>query len=102
MIKVKKRDGRKEQFVPEKIVVSAIKSGAPPDFARTIAHDIEHMATSPRLPRSSKKVMMILISGHAMTQKDLVKETNLHPRTVRFALKKAQRPGASHRKIKNG
>jgi hypothetical protein len=88
MIKIKKRDGRKEQFVPEKIVVSAIKSGAPPDFARTIAHDREHMAISPRLPRSSKKVMMILISGHAMTHKDLVKETNLHPRTVRFALKK--------------
>jgi transcriptional repressor NrdR len=44
MIMVKKRDGRKEQFVPEKIVVSAIKSGAPPDFARTIAQDIEHMA----------------------------------------------------------
>jgi len=26
---VKKRDGRKEEFVPEKIVVSMIKTGAP-------------------------------------------------------------------------
>lgn len=41
---LKKRDGRKELFVPEKIVVSAIKSGVPPDVARTIAQDIEKMA----------------------------------------------------------
>jgi predicted transcriptional regulator len=41
-----------------------------------------------KLPRSSKKVMKILYSGRAMTQKDLVKKTSLHPRTVRYALKK--------------
>jgi predicted transcriptional regulator len=41
-----------------------------------------------KLPRSSKKVMKILHSGCAMTQKDLVKKTSLHPRTVRYALKK--------------
>lgn len=44
MIMVKKRDGRKEVFIPEKIVVSAIKSGAPPDVARIIAQDIERTA----------------------------------------------------------
>lgn len=44
MIMVKKRDGRKELFIPEKIVVSAIKSGAPPDVARIIAEDIERTA----------------------------------------------------------
>jgi hypothetical protein len=44
MFMVKKRDGRKEPFVPEKIVVSAIKSGAPPDVGRAIAGDIERMA----------------------------------------------------------
>jgi predicted transcriptional regulator len=44
--------------------------------------------TPARLPQSSKKVMKILDSGRPMTQKDLVKKTNLHPRTVRFALKK--------------
>ena len=32
--------------------------------------------------------MKILDSGCAMTQKDLVKKTSLHPRTVRYALKK--------------
>ena len=37
MIMIKKRDGRKEPFIPEKIVVSAMKCGAPPDIARTIA-----------------------------------------------------------------
>jgi transcriptional repressor NrdR len=41
MILIKKQDGRKESFIPEKIIVSAIKSGAPPDYARTIARDIE-------------------------------------------------------------
>jgi DNA-binding MarR family transcriptional regulator len=44
--------------------------------------------TANKLPQSSKKVMKILDSGCAMTQKDLVKKTSLHPRTVRYALKK--------------
>lgn len=44
MLMVKKRDGRKEPFVVEKIVVSAVKSGAPPEVARTVAADIERMA----------------------------------------------------------
>jgi transcriptional repressor NrdR len=44
MIMLKKRDGRKEPFIPEKIIVSAIKTGAPPEVARTIAQDIERMA----------------------------------------------------------
>jgi transcriptional repressor NrdR len=44
MIMVKKRDGRKEPFVAEKIVVSAMKTGAPPEVARTIAHEIERNA----------------------------------------------------------
>ncbi len=34
---VLKRDGRREPFVPEKLVVSAMKSGAPPEIARKIA-----------------------------------------------------------------
>jgi transcriptional regulator NrdR family protein len=44
MVLVKKRDGRNEEFVQEKIVVSLIKSGAPAGFARTIAQDIERSA----------------------------------------------------------
>lgn len=38
---IKKRDGKKERFIPEKIVVSSIKAGAPPEVAREIAKKIE-------------------------------------------------------------
>jgi len=38
---VKKRNGQMEAFVPEKVVVSALKSGATIEYARTIAKDIE-------------------------------------------------------------
>ncbi|MDD1652540.1 MAG: ATPase [Methanomicrobiales archaeon] len=40
MVMVTKRDGRKESFIPEKVVVSALKAGATPDYARTIAQDV--------------------------------------------------------------
>ena len=40
-MKVTKRDGRTEDFVIEKVVVSMVKSGAPADFAREIAKNIE-------------------------------------------------------------
>jgi transcriptional repressor NrdR len=38
---VTKRDGRTEDFIPEKIIVSIIKVGAPADVARQIAKDIQ-------------------------------------------------------------
>ncbi|MCD6330598.1 MAG: ATPase [Thermoplasmata archaeon] len=38
-----KKDGRKEEFIPEKIVVSAVKSGASIDKAREIAKKIEEI-----------------------------------------------------------
>lgn len=37
MVKVVKRDGGEEDFVPEKIVVSCLKSGATPEAARKMA-----------------------------------------------------------------
>jgi predicted transcriptional regulator len=40
------------------------------------------------LPPSSKTVLHILDEGGAMTHKELVKKSNLAPRTVRYALKK--------------
>ncbi len=43
MAHVRKRDGRKEQFVPEKIVVSMIKTGAPAEYARMAAQSIEQV-----------------------------------------------------------
>ncbi len=36
-VTVVKRDGRKEPFIPEKLVVSVMKAGAPPEVARKIA-----------------------------------------------------------------
>ena len=36
-----KRNGRTEEFIPEKIIVSIIKVGAPADLARQIAKDIQ-------------------------------------------------------------
>ncbi|KUO84641.1 MAG: ATPase [Thermoproteus sp. CIS_19] len=41
MVKVVKRDGREEEFVPEKIVVSVLKAGASLDVARRIARKVE-------------------------------------------------------------
>ncbi len=41
MVKVTKRDGRTEDFVYEKIVVSCVKSGAPIQTARDIAKGVE-------------------------------------------------------------
>jgi len=38
---VKKRDGSKQEFIQEKIVVSAIKSGASAEVARRIAKEVE-------------------------------------------------------------
>ncbi|MCC7564862.1 MAG: winged helix-turn-helix domain-containing protein [Methanomicrobiaceae archaeon] len=40
------------------------------------------------LPPSSQKILVLLEDGGAMTHKELVKLSNLAPRTVRYALKK--------------
>ena len=37
-----KKDGRKEPFIKEKIIVSAVKTGAPVEIARKIADEIEN------------------------------------------------------------
>ena len=44
MTNVSKRDGRTEEFMPEKIVVSAVKSGASPEAAREIAGEVGQKA----------------------------------------------------------
>lgn len=36
-----KKDGKKEEFVPEKIVAAAVKSGATAEIARDIARKVE-------------------------------------------------------------
>jgi transcriptional regulator NrdR family protein len=55
MVQVTKRDGRKEPFVPEKIVVSMIKTGAPADYARKAAQDIGKDAVDSIATREIRK-----------------------------------------------
>jgi len=45
--KVVKKDGHEEDFVPEKIVVSVVKSGAPSELGRKIAQDIKKLDREP-------------------------------------------------------
>ncbi len=51
-VTVVKRDGRKEPFVPEKLVVSVLKTGAPPEVARKIAL----IVTAKILERGAKEI----------------------------------------------
>jgi len=41
MVKVRKRNGRTEDFIREKVVVSCVKAGAPVETAREIAKKVE-------------------------------------------------------------
>ncbi len=53
-----KKDGRKEPFIKEKIVVSAVKAGAPPEIARDIADKIgKHPEESIRTKWVRKQVL---------------------------------------------
>ena len=45
------------------------------------------------LPPSSKTVLQILDDGGSMTHKDIVQQSRLAPRTVRYALKKLKERG---------
>jgi len=47
MAMVTKRNGQREEFIAEKIVVSSIKSGASPAVARRIAKEIEKEIRDP-------------------------------------------------------
>ncbi|RXE56772.1 MarR family transcriptional regulator [Methanoculleus taiwanensis] len=45
------------------------------------------------LPPSSQKILVLLEDGGALTHKELVRLSNLAPRTVRYALKKLKDNG---------
>jgi len=59
-----KKDGRKELFIKEKIVVSAVKTGAPLNIARDIADKIESH------PKNELKTLWI--------RKHIIDELKLH------------------------
>ena len=61
MVKVIKRDGRKEDFVHEKIVVSCIKSGAPVDVARDIAKRIEKKVHDNTTTKEIAKLVLVAL-----------------------------------------
>ncbi len=45
-MEIKKRDGSLEAFMPEKVVVSIVKSGAPYEEARSIAESLSKRSES--------------------------------------------------------
>ncbi|MEM0008662.1 MAG: ATP cone domain-containing protein [Thermofilum sp.] len=53
-----KRDGSKEEFAPEKIVVSCLKAGAPLDVARRIAKIVEGDILKSNVTEVSTKEIM--------------------------------------------
>ena len=55
MVKVVKRDGKEEEFIPEKVVVSCLKAGATPEAARRIARIIEGRILDKRLEKITAK-----------------------------------------------
>lgn len=83
MASVTKRDGRTEPFVPEKIVVSMVKSGAPADYARTIAQDIGRSAGSTLLSREIRtRVLAMLKEKNPAWEKNwVVYDTAVKKRT---------------------
>jgi transcriptional regulator NrdR family protein len=58
-----KKDGRKEQFIKEKIIVSVVKTGAPIEVARKIADDIEK--------QSEQSIKTIWIMNHVIKKLEL-------------------------------
>lgn len=60
MVKIVKRDGKKEEFIPEKIVVSSLKAGATPEVAREIAKKLETQIVKMNEMSSTELRKMIL------------------------------------------
>jgi transcriptional repressor NrdR len=84
MIMIKKQDGRKEPFVQEKIIVSAVKSGADPDYARTIAREIEkNVKEGSTTLEIKRKVLAMLKSQNPEWERNwIVYDTAVKKRSV--------------------
>lgn len=59
-----KRDGTKEEFSPEKIVVSCLKAGAPLEVARRIARVAECELLGKGVTEISTKELMKIVLSH--------------------------------------
>ncbi|HEC76656.1 MAG TPA: ATPase [Thermoplasmatales archaeon] len=60
---VVKKSGKKEEFIPEKIVVSAVKSGATPEVARNIAKKIEKIEKDEIETREIREIVLHELKG---------------------------------------
>ena len=80
-----KKDGRKEPFIKEKIVVSAVKAGASPEIARKIADKIEkHPEESIRTKWVKEKVVVLVANiGHPIQMVCNAQGKTIAPRTHR-------------------
>jgi hypothetical protein len=58
MVSITKRDGRIEEYIPEKLVVSAIKAGATPKDAREIAKEVEKKLASNTSTSQIRKMVL--------------------------------------------
>ena len=61
MVKVTKRDGRSEDLIIEKIVVSAVKSGASADVARELAKKVESKVHEGMSTKEIKRVVLEML-----------------------------------------
>ena len=61
MVSVKKRYGVKEEFIPEKIVASVSKVGAPSEVAREIAKTVEEKAYDGIPTEEIRKVVLSVL-----------------------------------------
>ncbi|MFX0069234.1 MAG: ATP cone domain-containing protein [Promethearchaeota archaeon] len=80
MKKVIKMDGREEDFIREKIVVSCVKCGAPIDVARDIAKKVEKELKSPAKTTDIKKFVLREL---AEIDKDWANNWYLYDRAVK-------------------
>ena len=53
-----KKDGREEEFIKEKIVISLIKSGSPPEIGRAIADEVEKITEEQIKTQVIRKIVL--------------------------------------------
>ena len=61
MFEIRKRDGEIEEFIPEKIVVSCVKSGADLETAREISNEIKHSLKERTESKELKEKVLALL-----------------------------------------
>ena len=80
MVKVIKRNGRKEDFIYEKVVVSCIKSGAPVDVARDIAKRIEKKVHD---NTTTKEIAKLVLAALRENDAELAKNWLTYDRAIK-------------------